>query len=170
MKPALLRRLLLLAVCLAPALLPAAAPAQRNQLGLEANPFHGTLSYARQTAPGWHVGVQVGFGFPQVDRTLAPEEGDFFDLLHLGPFVRVEPSDHLAMDLGLRVGAGDLRECEASDCWPGLYTGASAAVMVGWRRFKVGPRLTAGWIDEPAHPRTGFASLSPVNFLFVHGW
>jgi hypothetical protein len=61
-------------------LLPVPVCAQCSQLALEANPFRGTLSYARQSAPGWHVGMEVGFGFPQIDRTLFPEEGDFFDL------------------------------------------------------------------------------------------
>jgi hypothetical protein len=151
-------------------LLPVPVCAQCSQLALEANPFRGTLSYARQSAPGWHVGMEVGFGFPQIDRTLFPEEGDFFDLFHLGPFLRFSPSEHASVDLGLRLGVADLHECGASDCWPGLYAGASAAFMVGWRSFRIGPRVTAGWIRESGEPTTGFVSLAPVNLLVLYSW
>lgn len=144
--------------------------AQRNQLSLEANPFRGTLGYARQSAAEWHAGVSIGFGFPQVDRTLAPADGDFLDLFHLSPFVRFSPSVNAAYEAGLRLGFGDLHPCRGSDCLPGLYYGVSGAALFGWRSFKVGPRLTAGVMREGGEPATGFLGLSPVNLLVTHSW
>jgi hypothetical protein len=163
---------------LAPALLlvfAGAAEAQRNELTLEVNPFHGTLGYGRG-AGGWRFGGEVGFGFPQADRVLAPDlpeedriSDEFLHFIHLGAFGRYTPSDHVGLDAAAHVGLADLRSC-SGDCWPGLFYGGSSSVMVGWRHVKLGPRLTGGWIDEPGHPTTFVLALTPLAIRGSFSW
>jgi hypothetical protein len=47
------------------------AEAQRRQISLEATPVHGALAYG-WVSPQRVVGLELGFGFPQIDRTLVP--------------------------------------------------------------------------------------------------
>jgi hypothetical protein len=47
------------------------AEAQRRQISLEATPVHGALAYG-WVSPQRVVGLELGFGFPQIDSTLVP--------------------------------------------------------------------------------------------------
>ena len=126
---------------------------QRNQTTVEASIMRGALGYARQVDARLYAGVEIGFGFPQLDRTLVPEqnesgEPDFREYLHLGVVLRAVPSAHFEIDVGVRGSFADFWPCGASDCWPSPFIGGYVQPMVGWRRLKFGPRLTAGWVSE----------------------
>jgi hypothetical protein len=136
--------------------------AQRNEVTLEASVVRGALGYARHASPKVLFGFEVGFGFPQFDRTLSPKQDpdtgspDFEEYLHIAPFVRFKANHNFEIDAGLRASIADLWPCDASDCLPAIFAGAYVQPMVGWRRIKVGARLTAGeiWEGEP-DSRTG---------------
>lgn len=130
-----------------------AAHAQQNEVTLEASVIRGAAGYARHVSPRSLVGIELGFGFPQIDRTLRPggvngEKPGFEEYLHLALFTRLKASPNAELDAGLRAGVADLWECTASDCWPAIFGGAYIQPMVGARRIKVGMRLTGGWIAE----------------------
>src|SRR5690606_23376777 len=55
------------------------AHAQRRLVSIEANPIAGTVAYGWARSPTTFYGIELGFGFPQVDRTLAPDSGSFLD-------------------------------------------------------------------------------------------
>jgi hypothetical protein len=173
------RRPFLLAFVVVALTAPADASAQRNQVTLEASVFRGALGYAWRVAERAHIGVEAGFGFPQIDRTLVPEqdargEPDFEEYLHGALFVRVAPSEHVEMDVGARASIVDVWECGASDCWPVGFLGVYAQPMVGWRRVKFGIRLTGGWAGETAPGRpdgwTGIVALNPLIARVSLAW
>lgn len=150
--------LLLLAAAAAPGLSAQERPTPRSEFTLDVTPIRGTVGYARALSPTRLAGLEVGFGAPQVDRTLNPGDGpdprttqddpDFEEYLHLAAFLRMRPRSAFEVDTGLRVGVADLWECTASDCWPALWAGAYLQPMVGGRRWKVGTRLMAGWVGD----------------------
>lgn len=142
--------------------------AQRHELSLEANPIHGTLGYGWVRSSTMTIGVEAGFGFPQLDRTLAPSDETFLDFTHVGVFMRARPSASIAVDTRVQLGIAELRGC--SGCLPGIFTGASAGVFWGGRHVKVGPRLTAGVIAEHAEPVTFVVNLTPIALLFTYAW
>jgi hypothetical protein len=142
--------------------------AQRRQLSLELNPVHGTLGYGWNVAPTRLVGVEVGFGFPQLDRTLAPADESFIDFLHVGGFVRSNPTKSVALDGHVQFGLAELRGC--SGCLPGVFTAVSGAAFFGSRHLKVGPRLTAGVIKEDGNPSSFVLNLTPVAVLLSYTW
>ena len=163
----------LLLLCTAPAL------AQRHEATLEGSFVRGAVGYAREVRPDVRAGIEIGFGFPQLDQTLRPEQDDqwgsnFEEYLHVALLLRVARSEHLEVDVGLRGAVADLYACGASDCWPALFGGAYVQPMVGWRRLKFGPRLTAGWIrdTEPGEPdgSTAIVGLSPFTARFTIAW
>lgn len=133
-------------------------PTPRNEFTFDVTPIRGTVGYARALSPTRLAGLEVGFGAPQVDRTLHPGDGprpdtteddpDFEELLHLAAFLRMRPHRAFEVDTGIRAGVADLWECRVSDCWPDLWAGAYLQPMVGGPRWKVGARLVAGWIGE----------------------
>ena len=148
--------------------------AQRsNQLTVEASVFRGALGYARQVAPALHAGVELGFGFPQIDRTLHPDsvgdlEPEFEEYLHVALLLRARPSSHFEVDLGVRGSVADVWPCRVSDCWPAGFLGGYVQPMVGWRRFKVGTRLLAGWIAEhPPERESGSTRVLALNPLIA---
>lgn len=145
-----------------------AVRAQGRQLSLEATPVHGTLGYGWATAPGRYVGLEVGFGFPQLDRTLEPTDETLMDFLHLGVFVRAQPMGAVALDGRVQAGLAELRGC--SGCLPGAFTAVSGGVFFGGRYAKLGPRLTAGVIRENADPAAFVLNLTPVAALFTYTW
>jgi hypothetical protein len=154
----LLTALLLFLPLAAPGLSAQERATARNEFTFDVTPIRGTMGYARALSPTRLAGLEVGFGAPQVDRTLHPPDGpdpetttddpDFEEFLHLGAFLRVRPRSAFEVDTGLRVGVADLWECTASDCWPSLFAGAYLQPMLGGQRWKVGARLVAGWIGE----------------------
>ena len=136
MKPILLIALFLAA--------PKAAQAQR-EFALDFRPFGGVLSLAWRTAPTLYAGIGLGGGIDMLDKTFVPdtEKEEFHaldQLLHASVFLRVKPA-RWDLDVGVRAGFAEVRNCFASDCWPGTYVGAYANAFWGGRRFKAGPRL-----------------------------
>lgn len=143
-----------------------------SDITIEASILRGALGYARAVGGSALIGVEAGFGFPQIDRTLVPEkseqtgEPDFEEYLHAAVFVRHAPSPRYELDAGLRASISDLWSCSASDCWPAPFAGAYIQPMVGWQRVKLGARLTAGWISESkeggSQSTTFTAALNPL--------
>lgn len=156
------------------------ADAQRNQVTIDASVIRGTVGYARAIRPTTYAGVEIGFGFPQIDRTFHPSQDsmgspDLEEYLHVGVFVRAAPSVHFEVDAGIRASIADLWPCGASDCWPAPFVGAYVQPMAGWRKFKVGPRLVAGWINENEPGRnedggTGVVGLNPFTARLTLPW
>lgn len=134
-----------------------------SQISLEANPFRGTLGYTRHVNPEWEVGMTGGFGFPQFDQTLAPDKGNFEDIFHIGVLTRYEPSEKAALDLDLRIGLADLRDCTGGDCFPGGYIGLSAGMFLGWRHLKFGPRLTLAQYGDQGYRPTRVVAVTPLS-------
>ena len=139
--------LLLLAVTATP------LAAQRNEVTIEGSIVRGAVGYARASSARLYLGIEAGFGFPQLDRTLVPEQDsvgspDFEEYLHVAPFIRYKASDNFEIDAGVRASIADLWPCDASDCWPALFGGIYVQPMVGFRKLKIGSRLTAGVIME----------------------
>jgi hypothetical protein len=161
-----------------------AARAQRNEVALEASITRGALGYARQTGSKVFLGIEIGFGFPQLDRTLSPAKNDetgapdFEEYLHIAPFVRYKANDNFEIDAGIRASLADLWPCGSSDCWPMPFGGVYVQPMVGWRRIKLGARLTAGVIAEgnpdtrlsQGDESTGVVSLSPFLVRATFPW
>lgn len=148
-------------------LIPSAAHGQsRARFGLDANFWTATVSYARAVAPRHYLGIGLYAGVPSGTRTLTPEEGRFQEYLGLLAFWRGVSSSHFEYDTGLRASIADLRECTASDCWPGLFVGTYVTLLVGGRRLKIGPGFSAGWMNEPGYPATFAASITP----FILRW
>jgi hypothetical protein len=165
------RRYLLLVVALSTGATFRPAPAQpSNELSIEANPFRGSLGYGRRGSGRWYRGISIGFGFPQLDQTPTPAHTDFRDYAHIAPFVRWTVSERLDVDASWRFGAADLRHCQTSDCWFGLYMGPSVGAMVGWRAVKFGPRVTAGWYRGPGGTHDRFVGVAPLNVLVTRRW
>ena len=142
--------------------------AQRRQLSLEVNPVHGTLGYGWTVAPTRFVGVELGFGFPQLDRTLTPADGSLMDVLHVGAFVRSTAAKSVTLDGRVQAGFAELRGC--SGCLPGGFTAVSGAAFFGGRYLKAGPRLTAGVIKENDDPASFVLNLRPVEVLLSYTW
>jgi hypothetical protein len=142
--------------------------AQHRQLSLELNPVHGTLGYGWTVAPTRFVGVEVGFGFPQLDQTIAPAGESLMDVLHVGAFVRSDPAKSVTFDGRVQAGFAELRGC--SGCLPGGFTAVSGAAFFGGRYLKAGPRLTAGVIKENDDPASFVLNLRPVEVLLSYTW
>lgn len=141
--------------------------AQRRQVVLQFNPVHGTLGYGWALTPTHFAGVEVGVGFPQLDRTISHPDESFMDVAHVGAFVRSQPSSAVTLDGRVQIGLAELRGC--SGCLPGVFTGISAGAFFGGKHLKVGPRLTAGLINEL--DETDFVlNLTPVAALVTYSW
>jgi hypothetical protein len=144
------------------------AGAQRRQLSLELHPIHATLGVGWATAPERMIGLEAGFGFAQLDRTLVPSEETLLDFLHLGLFLRSQPASWLSLDARVQSGLAELGGC--SGCLPGVLTALSGGVFVGGRNVKLGSRLSAGEIKEPGVPSAFVLNLGPVAVLLTHRW
>jgi hypothetical protein len=138
---------MVLAGLLAGALVPCRAQAQRNhEFTLDLRPFGGSFGYAQRLTPGVLIGVSAGGGIDALDRTFAPDPAQqayrsFQQIAHISAFLRQKPLEAIDIDIGMRLGIGGVRECTASDCWPGAFFGLSAGAFWGSDRVKVGPRL-----------------------------
>lgn len=121
--------------------------AQRaSEFTLDLRPFGGSVGFAQRVTPGVYLGVAAGGGIDALDRTFAPDPSDqayraFEQIAHLNAFLRQKPSDNVDIDLGIRLGIGGVRECTASDCWPGAFFGLTAGAFWGSQRLKIGPRV-----------------------------
>lgn len=141
--------------------------AQRRQLSLEFNPVHGTLGYGWALTPTRSAGLELGIGFPQLDRTLAPADESFLNVAHVGAFLRSSPSNSITLDGRVQIGMAELEGC--SGCLPGTFAGVSAGAFFGGKHLKVGPRLTAGVINE-LDESDFVLNVTPVAALFTYSW
>lgn len=143
------RRIVRCSPFVAAAILVSVAPlhAQRsNEFTLDLRPFGGSVGFAQRISDGVYLGLSAGGGVDALDRTFAPDPAAeayraFEQIVHVNAFLRQKPSEHFDVDLGLRLGIGGVRECTASDCWPGAFVGMTAGAFWGSDRVKVGPRL-----------------------------
>ena len=146
-------------------LLGARAAAQDRQVTVDLRPIAATVGYAWRVAPERLVGVEGGFGFPQIEQTLTPRgEGfrDFEEYLHLALFARFVASERLEGDLGLRASVADVTSCDASDCLPGLFGGAYGSAFYGRRRLKVGALVVTGRAKAPGGRGSTIVNVSPL--------
>jgi len=137
----------------------------RDHITVDLRPIAATVGYARRVAPARLVGFEAGFGFPQIEQTLAPRgEGfrDFEEYLHLGLFVRFVRSERVESDVGVRVSVADVTSCDASDCLPGLFGGAYASAFYGRRRLKVGALVATGRARAPGGRGSTVVNVSPL--------
>jgi hypothetical protein len=77
----------------------------------------------------------------------------------------------ISYDIGVRASIADLWGCTVSDCWPAPFVGGYVQPMFGGRRFSIGPRIVAGWINEAEH-RGGSSfttALAPLNVRLTLG-
>jgi hypothetical protein len=145
-----------------------------RELALDFRPFAGALSIAWRTSDAWSIGLALGGGIDELDRTLVPDTDDpdyhaFEQYLHAAVFARHKPSQRIDLDVGLRGGFADVRTCGASDCWPGLYAGAYAGAFWGGRRWKLGPRLLVGRVYEHPYSDT-VVYMEILTGRFSFGW
>jgi hypothetical protein len=141
-----------------------AAAGQTRSVALDLRPVAGALSYA-SGQPTRQFGIEVGFGFPQLEQRITPRGSEFHDFnefLHLAVFTRLTPTEKFESDLGVRVSVADLRVCMASDCWPGLFGGVYGSVFYGGGRWKIGSMLEAGRHHEPGEAGATVVNLSPL--------
>lgn len=89
-------------------------------------------------------------------------------MLHLGVFVRSNPTKSVALDGHVQAGFAELRGC--SGCLPGVFTAVSGAAFLGGRYLKAGPRLTAGVIREHGDQTSFVLNLTPVAVLLSYTW
>ena len=152
----------------------ARAQAPDREVALDFRPFAGALSIAWRTSDAWSIGLALGGGIDELDRTLVPDTDDpafhgFEQYLHASVFARHKPSPRVDLDLGLRGGFADVRECGSSDCWPGLYAGAYVGAFWGGRHWKLGPRLMVGRVYEHPFDDT-VVYLEILTGRFTLGW
>jgi len=147
--------------------------AQRSsELAIDLRPFGGSVSYAQALNPGLFLGLALGAGMDRLDRTIAPDPATeefhaFEQLAYVSAFMRQKPSGRFDLDLGLRLGVGGVRECGASDCWPGSFVGLYGSAFWGSRRLKVGPRVMWAMARENGRSDAIFyAELLTVRIAF----
>jgi hypothetical protein len=139
---------------------------------LDVRPFGAILSLAAGVRDGVLIGAAIGGGIDVLDRTLAPDPAEavyhsFEQLVHLNVFLRQKPTQSLDLDLGLRVGVGGVRECLATDCWPGAFAGLYGSVFWGTSRIKLGPRvLWALARERGTSDPVLYAELLSIRFTF----
>jgi len=148
------------------------AAQKSSEWALDVRPFGAMLSLGIGVRDGVLIGAAIGGGIDVLDRTLAPDPAEeayhsFEQLAHLNVFLRQKPTRSLDLDLGLRVGVGGVRECAASDCWPGAFAGLYASAFWGTNRIKLGPRvLWALARDHGTSDPVLYAELLSVRFTF----
>jgi hypothetical protein len=129
--------------------------AQARTFSVDARPVGGVISLGWRAAPMTYIGLGVGIGTDELGYTLRPRDDDayhdFEQYLHLDLFVRRKPRSSVDLEAGLRAGVGEVRECRASDCLPGLFGGAYVGVFVGSARWKLGTKLVAAHVAEASY-------------------
>lgn len=169
------RHLVRTAPPVAAAILLSAVPlhAQRtSEFTLDLRPFGGSVGFAQRVTDGVFLGLSAGGGVDALDRTFAPDPSAeayraFEQIVHVNAFLRQKPARWADVDLGLRLGIGGVRECTASDCWPGAFVGMTAGAFFGSRTIKVGPRVLWALARESGQSNPVFwAELLTVRLSF----
>jgi hypothetical protein len=169
------RRFVRVVPCLVVTFLLVASPlgAQRSsEFTLDLRPFGGSVGWAQRVTDGVYLGLAAGGGVDALDRTFAPDPSAeayraFEQIVHVNAFLRQKPAPWADVDLGLRLGIGGVRECTASDCWPGAFVGMTAGAFFGSRTVKIGPRVLWALARESGQSSPVFwAELLTVRLSF----
>jgi len=149
----------------------AAPAAGQTEVAVDMGILDAAASAARPLSGGMLLGIEFGLGVPQLDRTLYPRQDstggpDYEEFIHVAAFMRAKPGRWLDVDFGIRAALSRLWSC-GGDCLPAPAFALYLQPMVGSDRFKVGPRVQAGWVadPEPMTDRRGnaFVSLTPLS-------
>lgn len=179
---------LLTAAALAGALAPPVGAQQRQPdtvFTLDVEVTGATVGYARSLGPGRYGGLEAGLGGSFLSRMLVA--GDRFshrtegtgagrvdtrlmELVHLGAFHRWRLSEWFTGDAGVRASlfynSGPFDDDPAFPTFAGAY----ANLMMGGRRFQVGPRIQAGLFADGSGNRELGVYLVPLAGRISFGW
>src|SRR6185503_2482872 len=129
--------------------------AQARTFAVDARPVGAMISLGWRAQERTYIGVGLGAGTDEFGHTLRPrDDQDYHDLeqlLNLDLFVRYKPRSRFDLDVGLRGGIGEVRNCSASDCLPGVFAGAYVGAFVGSARWKLGTRLVVARVVEASY-------------------
>jgi hypothetical protein len=115
-----------------------------------------TGSWLWSVGPTSRLGPELGLGILE-QVTVWPDGDDLTGILHVGLMSSTDVSPRASLDLGLRLGIGELRSRSCSGCVPGGYAAATAALFLGRGRLQGGTRLSLGRASG-----RGFAAWSPL--------
>lgn len=115
------------------------------RLGFDVEVYYLSGRLLWPTTVGWAIGGEIGAGVNDQVATFAPALDDFLPFLHLGGVASRDLSSRMALDLGVRLGFGDiLGGCQAGDCLPDGYSAATAGLDAGFDTVRAGTRLYLG--------------------------
>ncbi len=166
-----------------------AAPAslqKSNMLTVDLTLLGGSIGYARRIGAHRYVGVEGGVDVGYLTymiyagRHFAEHDGwsyeekdgfenkDLLEILHGNLFVRHEYADWWHIDTGLRSSLFLHFDSSDDDAATGVFAGAYATAMFGWKHFKLGPRVQAGIFYE--HEGEFGVFLQPVIGRIAFSW
>mgnify|MGYP006286640283 CR=1 FL=1 len=163
-------------------------PRPERVLALDVERLGGAVSFARLGADGVYRGVTAGVGgsfltrmllsgrhfshpgWPSYETPDGSTEQFLTEILHLGVFRRSALSERATWELGLRGSFFVHGNSFDDDVAVGYFLGGWAAGLVGWRRFKVGPRVLVGLFGEPGGAREPGVLLVPLTGRVELGW
>ena len=115
-----------------------------------------TGSWLWSVGPTTRLGPEVGVGILE-QVTVSPDGDDLTGILHVGITSSTSVSPAASLDLGLRLGIGELRSRSCSGCVPGGYVAATASLFLGRGRLQGGTRFSLGRASS-----RGFVTWSPL--------
>ncbi len=114
---------------------------------------------------GRHFAEHDGWSYEEKDGF---ENKDLLEILHGNLFVRHEYADWWHIDTGLRSSLFLHFDSSDDDAATGVFAGAYATAMFGWKHFKLGPRVQAGIFYE--HEGEFGVFLQPVIGRIAFSW
>ena len=123
--------------------LPAQASPRDAPRRLDVEVAYLTGSWLWPISATWSLGPELGLGLLE-QMTLAPADDDFTGIVHIGATSTVKLSPRASLDIGLRLGVGELRSRSCSGCIPGGYGSGTLALFLGNGRFQGGTRVLFG--------------------------
>ena len=115
-----------------------------------------TGAWLWSVGPSIRLGPELGVGVLQ-QVTVWPDGDDLTGILHVGVTSSADVRPGASLDLGLRLGVGELRSRSCSGCVPGGYVAVTAALFLGRGRLQGGTRLSLGGASG-----RGVATWSPL--------
>lgn len=137
----------LLLLILAPVPLRAQQPEPARLFQVDVELFHASLSLLWPVAGAWWVGPDVGGGILE-QKTFAPSGDDFTPMVHAGVALSRRMTPRISLDVGVRVGFGELRSTACSGCIPPAYGAAVLGGSWGGDTFRAGSRVTLARVSE----------------------